>query len=93
MIGSSTGGPKALEELFLRLPADLNAGILVVQHMPKNFTKSLASRLNNLSQIEVREAQEGDIIKNGLALVAPGDFHLEVDQEKRILLNQNPPVK
>ncbi|NLM69645.1 MAG: chemotaxis response regulator protein-glutamate methylesterase [Firmicutes bacterium] len=93
VIGSSTGGPKALEELFLRLPADLNAGILVVQHMPKNFTKSLASRLNNLSQIEVREAQEGDIIKNGLALVAPGDFHLEVDQEKRILLNQNPPVK
>lgn len=93
VIGSSTGGPKALEELFLQLPADLDAGVLVVQHMPKNFTKSLAARLDNLSQLEVREAQEGDTIKNGLALVAPGDFHLEIDQDKKVRLNQDPPVK
>ena len=93
VIGSSTGGPRALEELFVRLPDDLGAGILVVQHMPKNFTRSLAQRLNALSPLEVKEAEEGDTIRNGLALVAPGDYHLVVDHNKQVRLNQNPPVK
>jgi len=93
VIGSSTGGPRALEELFVRLPADFGAGLLVVQHMPKNFTRSLAMRLNTLSALEVKEAEEGDTIRNGLALVAPGDYHLVVDSDKQVHLNQNPPVK
>lgn len=93
VIGSSTGGPKALEELFVQLPADLNAGVLVVQHMPKNFTRSLAERLNGLANIQVREAADGDYICNNVALVAPGDYHLVVDEQKRVRLNQDPPVK
>ncbi len=92
-IGSSTGGPKALEELFMQLPTDLNAGIIVIQHMPKDFTRSLATRLNSLSTIAVKEASEGDYIKDGQALVAPGGYHLVVDQQKQIRLNQEPPVK
>lgn len=93
VIGSSTGGPRALEELFMQLPAHLNAGILVVQHMPKNFTRSLAARLDSLSPITVKEASDGDYIKDGQALVAPGDYHLIVDDQKRVRLNQEPPVK
>ncbi len=92
-IGSSTGGPRALEKLFMQLPAHLNAGILVIQHMPKNFTRSLAARLNSLSSFTVKEASDGDYIKDGQALVAPGDFHLIVDNQKRVRLNQEPPVK
>lgn len=93
VVGSSTGGPRALEELFVRLPSNIGAGLLVVQHMPKNFTRSLAMRLDALSDLEVREAQDGDTIRNGLALVAPGDYHLLIDHNKQVRLNQSPPVK
>lgn len=93
VIGCSTGGPKALEEVFMQLPQDLPAGIIVVQHMPKNFTKSLADRLNSLARVNVKEASEGDFILDGHALVAPGDYHLTVNQQKQVELNQDPPVK
>lgn len=78
LIGCSTGGPQTLAELIPRFPRTLQAGILIVQHMPALFTKSLADRLDKLSSVTVKEAQEGDEIVNGVALLAPGDFHMTV---------------
>jgi len=76
-IGASTGGPQALEEMFGALPAQSPA-ILVVQHMPGDFTAAFARRLNKNAAIEVREAMDGDEVVPGLALIAPGDSHLRV---------------
>ena len=81
LIGSSTGGPQTLSKIFPHFPSDIPTGILLVQHMPPIFTKSLAERLDKISQITVKEAQEGDEIKPGLALIAPGGYHMTV-QEK-----------
>lgn len=77
-IGCSTGGPKALLEILPLFPKDFPGPILVVQHMPKFFVGPFAQRLDQLSQIEVREAVEGDVLKPGLALIAPGGVHLKV---------------
>ncbi|RFU71306.1 chemotaxis response regulator protein-glutamate methylesterase [Peribacillus saganii] len=77
-IGTSTGGPRALQQVLTALPSDIGAPILVVQHMPAGFTKSLASRLDSLSEIRVKEAEAGEIIQNGTAYIAPGGFHLKV---------------
>lgn len=74
-IGASTGGTQALEALLRRLPANSPA-IVIVQHMPENFTKALADRLDSVCQIEVREAVNGDAVVRGRALVAPGNHHL-----------------
>jgi len=79
-IGTSTGGPRALQYLLPYLPGDIDAGIVIVQHMPPGFTKSLADRLNQLSEITVKEAEDGDQIQNGWAYLAPGDRHLLVKQ-------------
>lgn len=76
-IASSTGGPKALQEVIPYLPANLNAPVLLVQHMPKGFTKSLADRLDELSKIEVSEAVVGESIKKGHVYIAPGGLHLK----------------
>jgi len=92
IIGSSTGGPQALKEVVPYLPADLHAQILLVQHMPPKFTDMLAQRLDKISQINVREAKEGDALERGLALMAPGNFHMTVDSNNRIKLNQEPQV-
>lgn len=78
MIGASTGGPKALIEVISTLPANLPAGVLVVQHMPEGFTRSFADHLNAASALEVKEAEEGDEIVPGRVLVAPGGLHLVV---------------
>ena len=75
-IASSTGGPKALQEVIPKLPGNLKAPVLLVQHMPKGFTQSLASRLNELSPIKVVEAKEGDALENGCVYIAPGGSHL-----------------
>lgn len=93
VIGSSTGGPRALMQLIPALPADIPAAILVVQHMPPVFTRSLSERLNQASQIKVSEAQEGSRISRGQALLAPGDYHMVIGDGGRIILNQNPPVQ
>ncbi len=77
-IASSTGGPKALQSVIPRLPKELNAPVLVVQHMPKGFTKSLAERLNDISEISVKEAEEGEVIQNGVAYIAMGGLHMSV---------------
>ncbi|MEM4257944.1 MAG: chemotaxis-specific protein-glutamate methyltransferase CheB [Candidatus Thermoplasmatota archaeon] len=78
LIGTSTGGPQTLASLIPQIPGDIPAGILIVQHMPPVFTKSLADRLDKISQIRVKEAAEGDEILPGKALLAPGDFHMTV---------------
>lgn len=81
-IGTSTGGPRALGKLISALPADLPAAVLVVQHMPPSFTASLSRRLNAKSALEVREAKEGDVVENGVVLIAPGDHHMEIVRKK-----------
>jgi two-component system, chemotaxis family, protein-glutamate methylesterase/glutaminase len=77
-IGISTGGPNALEYLLSELPADFPAALLIVQHMPEGFTSALASRLNEVSAIEVKEAASGDMLLAGRALVCPGNRHVRV---------------
>ncbi len=89
-IASSTGGPNIVQTILAGLPADLPAGVLVVQHMPKGFTQKFAERLNEASEITVKEAQEGDLITQGVALVAPGDLHMEVDSNLKIKLINGP---
>jgi two-component system chemotaxis response regulator CheB len=79
-IGTSTGGPRALQYVLPYLPADIDAGIVIVQHMPPGFTKSLAERLNQLSEINVKEAEDAETILAGTAYIAPGDRHLLVKQ-------------
>ncbi|ENC6732600.1 chemotaxis response regulator protein-glutamate methylesterase [Vibrio navarrensis] len=74
-IGTSTGGTIALEKVLTQLPAT-SAGIVIVQHMPEKFTAAFAARLNSLCEIEVREAQDGDRVRPGLALIAPGGKHM-----------------
>lgn len=78
VIGTSTGGPRALQEVVTKIPASVQAPILIVQHMPAGFTKSLANRLNQLSAIQVKEAEHGDILQNGTAYIAPGGYHLKL---------------
>lgn len=77
-IACSTGGPKALQSVIPRLPGDLNAPVLLVQHMPKGFTASLAERLNELSQVTVKEAQEGDELVKGTVYLSMGGLHMNV---------------
>ncbi|WML52017.1 chemotaxis response regulator protein-glutamate methylesterase [Neobacillus sp. PS3-12] len=77
-IGTSTGGPRALQAVLSKLPALMPAPILIVQHMPAGFTKSLASRLNSLSKLTVKEAEDGEVLVNGTAYIAPGGYHLKV---------------
>lgn len=77
-IGTSTGGPRALQSVIPFLPKNIPASILIVQHMPPGFTKSLAERLNSLSEITVKEAEEDDILLPSHAYVAPGDRHMKV---------------
>ncbi|WP_048602480.1 protein-glutamate methylesterase/protein-glutamine glutaminase [Rubeoparvulum massiliense] len=95
-IGTSTGGPKALQEVLTRFPASIPASIVVVQHMPPGFTKSLAERLDSMSEIQVKEAIDGEPLANGVAYIAPGDYHLEVSKKGSQLqtrLQQEPPVR
>lgn len=77
-IGTSTGGPRALQGVLTKLPGNIGAPILIVQHMPTGFTKSLAERLNSLSEITVKEAEDGEILHKGTAYIAPGGYHLKV---------------
>ncbi|MBN1368579.1 MAG: chemotaxis response regulator protein-glutamate methylesterase [Dehalococcoidales bacterium] len=92
IIGSSTGGPRALMQVIPFLPKDFPAAVLIVQHMPPLFTKSLADRLNQASQIPVAEAADGNIVEASHVFMAPGGYHMVVTKGNRIRLNQNPPV-
>ncbi|WP_331352337.1 chemotaxis response regulator protein-glutamate methylesterase [Cellvibrio sp. UBA7671] len=80
VIGASTGGPVALAEVLITLPANFPLPIVLVQHMPENFTKAFAERLNKQCNIRVREAVDGDQLQPGLALLAPGGKQLMLDK-------------
>ena len=77
-IGVSTGGPNALQYLFSHLPVEFSGSILVVQHMPDGFTELFAKRLDECCPIRVKEAQSGDLLVAGRALIAPGNRHMKV---------------
>ncbi|WP_242698475.1 CheB methylesterase domain-containing protein [Bacillus sp. SD088] len=94
-IGTSTGGPRALQAVLSAMPRTLQVPVLIVQHMPPNFTKSLANRLNNLSEIEVKEAEDGEILQKGTAYIAPGGKHMLLisqGREVRIKIVETEPV-
>ncbi|WPO49938.1 chemotaxis response regulator protein-glutamate methylesterase [Pseudomonas sp. S1Bt23] len=78
-IGTSTGGPVALQRVLTQLPANFPAPIVLIQHMPAAFTKAFAERLDKLCRISVKEAEDGDILRPGLALLAPGGKQMMVD--------------
>lgn len=94
-IGTSTGGPRALQTVLSGLPGDLQAAVVVVQHMPPGFTKSLANRLDQLCAVRVHEAEHGQVLEAGHVYLAPGDYHMEVAEtggQLSIRLDQSPPV-
>jgi two-component system chemotaxis response regulator CheB len=78
-IGTSTGGPVALQRVLTQLPANFPAPIVLIQHMPAAFTKAFAERLDKLCRISVKEAEEGDVLRPGLALLAPGGKQMMID--------------
>lgn len=81
-IGISTGGPNALRKVLADIDADINLPILVVQHMPPGFTTEFAKSLDRLSPLEVKEAEEGDLVKPGRVLIAPGNRHMTVEKKR-----------
>lgn len=94
-IGSSTGGPEALTEVFSNISNPTPFPIVIAQHMPAMFTKKLASHLDHLSVVTVKEAEEGEVLQNNVAYLAPGDYHLEIVKEGPNLvcrINQNEKV-
>lgn len=96
LIGTSTGGPRALNEILPRLPKDIAAALLIVQHMPPGFTRSLAERLDQVSEIHVKEAEDREKVTTGTAYIAPGDYHLLVEgtseNQPLIRLSKDPPL-
>lgn len=97
-IGSSTGGPRALQQVLtdLQAAAYFQTPILIVQHMPAGFTRLLAKRLDSFSQHLVKEAEDGEIIKNKTVYIAPADYHMEIVRHHaalKIVLTQSPPRK
>ena len=94
VIGASTGGTEAIREVLMEMPAD-TPGIVVVQHMPPGFTASFANRLNGLCRIRVKEAQDGDRVLPGHALIAPGSFHTSLTRsgaEYKVRVTSDAPV-
>jgi len=94
-IACSTGGPKSLQHVIPYLPENLDAGVVLVQHMPKGFTASLAMRLNSLSKAVVKEAEDGEVIEKGHVYIAPGGMHIIIAQSGKnhvIRYSDQPPV-
>ena len=93
-LGISTGGPFSLQKLIPLLSKKIDIPIFIVQHMPPKFTKSLADRLNGLSQLEVKEAEDGETVKNGVVYLAPGGFHMTVSKNSgplgKIVISDEP---
>jgi two-component system chemotaxis response regulator CheB len=93
-IGSSTGGPQALLQVFRELDKGIRCPILITQHMPAHFTEILAKHIDGASAMPCREAKDGDLLEPGQVYVAPGDFHMTVHADgvrHRVALNQDPP--
>ena len=80
-LACSTGGPKSLQQVIPFLPANLDAPVVMVQHMPKGFTESLAARLDGLGEIKVHEAKNGDLVEKGHVYIAPGGMHIRVEKK------------
>lgn len=93
VIGASTGGPVAVRELLAQLPADFPAAVIVVQHIPASFTPVLAAQLQRRVAINVKEAEAGEKLKAGQVIIAPGDYHLLIGADSRVMLNQGPKIK
>lgn len=94
-MGTSTGGPVALKHVLMKLPEDMPVGVVVVQHMPPVFTGAFAARLDMLCGVSVKEAADGDEIAPGRVLIAPGDYHMTVDDSDglgRVELHRWAPV-
>ncbi|MCM1257437.1 MAG: chemotaxis-specific protein-glutamate methyltransferase CheB [Roseburia sp.] len=95
-LACSTGGPKALQQVIPFLPEELDAPVVLVQHMPMGFTKSMAERLDEISKLSVKEAEEGEILRKGYVYVAPGGKHIEVarlaDGKHKIAFNDMPAI-
>jgi len=93
-IGTSTGGPRALQDILPQLPADLGIPVLIVQHMPPGFTNPFAHRLDNLCPLSVREASHGEEVKEGVVYLAPAGSHMTVqratDTRAKIELSSDP---
>lgn len=85
VIGISTGGPGTLMEVLPLLPEDLEAAILIVQHMPPSFTTSFAKRLDNACRIPIKEAEAGDVLQNGRGYLAPGGYHMVVRNKNGLI--------
>ena len=95
-LACSTGGPKALQDVVPFLDRNMDAPVVLVQHMPAGFTKSMADRLNEISKVEVKEAEDGDVLEKGHVYIAPGGRHMEVkknpDGSHKIVLNDMPAI-
>ncbi len=96
IIGASTGGPKAILNLMRRIPGDIDAAFLIVQHMPKGFTLSFAERISWETGVRAKEAEDGDVLDTGKAFVAPAGSHLILvktgNNQIKVKLTQEPPV-
>jgi len=95
-LACSTGGPKSLQSVIPKLPKNMDAPLVLVQHMPKGFTKSMADRLNELSEVYVKEAEEGDVLQKGHVYVAPGGRHMLIqkcaDGSHKVHLDDSPAI-
>lgn len=95
-LACSTGGPKSLQQVVPMLPKNLDAGMVIVQHMPAGFTASLAARLDETSDISVKEGAEGDVIKKGCVYIAPGGKHIRIVRKGPdyvLKLSEEPPIE
>ncbi len=92
VIGVSTGGPGTLMEILPDLPSDLEAAVIIIQHMPPSFTNSFAQRLNRVCQIPISEAKAGDILQNGRGYLGPGGYHLVVRGQNGLIRLPTSPV-
>ena len=93
LIGTSTGGPVALQEVLKSLPASFPLPILLVQHMPASFTPAFAERLDTMCQIRVKQADDGDVMRPGVALLAPGGMQITLERgsQTRVRISESPP--
>ena len=91
-LGASTGGPVVLQELMSAVPNEYFPPVVIVQHLPEKFTREFALQLNAVSPLEILEAKDGLSLKKGMVYVAPGGFHLQVDSQGCVVINDGPPV-
>jgi two-component system chemotaxis response regulator CheB len=94
VLGISTGGPFSLQQVIPMISEKINLPMIIVQHMPPKFTKSLANRLNSISKVNVKEAEDGELLQRGTVYVAPGGFHITFKKEGlgkvRVILEEEP---